>query len=126
MPIWSDTHKPGDYVIAFHHAVCAGPGAYVIWQGTEREVKREGKRFNAFKAALRRYPQHPSAQASQGKDFRLSYEQDEFDPNLWFLWCNVRWSSGLAQAILTQVFDGRLPPATQNIVSPLDTLGQAH
>lgn len=93
MPLWSDTHKPGDYRQAFHEPYLNGPGKFLIAAfPEEKDVRREGKRFNAFKASLRRYSLHPTAQRAQKLSARISYEKEG---DLWGAWVTTAWNSTL-------------------------------
>ena len=75
MAMWSETKLPGDYSLAFHDAINSGPGVFVIASGSEKDCRREGNRFNAFRAALRRNPSHPTAAKLAKLEVRLQYKE---------------------------------------------------
>lgn len=103
MPIWSDTHKPGDYTQAFHIPYLNGPGKFLIASSPdEKDVRREGKRFNAFKASLRRYALHPTAQRATKLSARIAYEKEG---KLWGAWVTTTWNSTLVAEVEKLVFN---------------------
>lgn len=101
MAMWSETKLPGDYSLTFHDAIMTGPGIFVLATGTEKDCRREGNRFNAFRASLRRNPSHPTAQRMEKLEIRLRYE--EVFPGRWHCLCVTKHASTLAEQILTQL-----------------------
>lgn len=102
MAMWAETKLPGDYSLNFHAAITEGPGRIVIAQGKEKDCRREGNRFNAFKAVLRRNPGHPTAQKLVTLDLRIEYRQ--VTPDVWSATVVSRPASTLATEIMQQIF----------------------
>ena len=68
MTIWNPRRHPDQYPAAWHSALQAGPGEYLLLslpdgEEGERELKIMRKRFHAFCASLRSRPYHPSTLA---------------------------------------------------------------
>lgn len=52
---------PGDYPRIFHNAIRNGVGSWVVFAGTEGEVRREARRFRAFMKSLQDYRLHETS-----------------------------------------------------------------
>ena len=102
MAMWSERRLPGDYSLAFHDAILSGPGVFILFAGAEKDCRREGNRFNAFRASLRRNPSHPTARHARRLSIRLQYE--EVSPGCWHCQCHSKIASTLAEEIMGQVY----------------------
>ena len=101
MAMWSERKLPGDYSLTFHDAILTGPGLFLLFAGSEAECRREGNRFNAFKASLRRNPSHPTAKRAERLTIKLKYE--EISPGRWQCLCVSQLASGLVAEIMSQI-----------------------
>lgn len=102
MPMWRDSHTPDSYVSNFHRPFREGPGKWlVMYSEDEKDVRREGRRFNAFRATLRRWPNHPTSREMMKYDARLSYELGH--DGVWMLYCTVSYSSDLALKVIEKI-----------------------
>lgn len=101
MAMWSEAKMPGDYSLTFHDAITTGPGTFVLATGPEKDCRREGNRFNAFRASLRRNPSHPTAARMAKLDLRLQYK--EVFPGRWQCLCITKHASTLASEIMNQL-----------------------
>ena len=75
MGMWKATKRPSDFPVKYSEAVCAGPGEYTLERGCAAAMRREQKRFSAFKSACRRFPMHRAATALQNFETRTRIER---------------------------------------------------
>lgn len=102
--MWSKTHSPADYVQAFHTPFLEGPGQFAIAMSLEeKDVRREGKRFNAFKASLGRFPLHRTSQRALKLTARVSYE---LEGEVWGAWVTTTWNSTMIEELAGTVLQG--------------------
>lgn len=77
MAQWNPNKNPNEYPLAWHRYLMQGEGLYIMLQGVGHTVgNRERKKFNAFKASLRKHPLHETSRALSKLTTRISLEPD--------------------------------------------------
>jgi len=103
MAMWYKTKMPGDYIAVFHTPFLEGPGRFAIWTSyLEADVRREGNRFNAFKASLRRNPHHATAKIAAKMLARVEFRQGE--DGLWEALVTTRMKDNFTELLAQKIF----------------------
>ena len=92
MTLWKANRNPDKYPAAWHSALRAQPGLFMLgmsWDVKELELLQ--RKFNAFKATLRTHGPHPTAQALAKRKCRMTIEVTEGGNGLYCLWLKTRW-----------------------------------
>lgn len=93
MTMWDPEGDPNKYPIRWHNICHKQPGLYELQTyETEAEMRREQKRFAAFRACLRHHPDHPSAKFLAVRRIRILDRPDVSAAGGGTLMAEVRWS----------------------------------